>query len=328
MKWKVNKLALLCLGVLFAAASSARAWNATGHEVVAEIAWQNLKPEVRDKISTLLKAHPHYKRYLTSIDDDAKSPEEPLRIFMRAAIWPDLVRSGRNSKDGEFHHGDWHFIDYPLVLEGVDRSALEIPKIDEKLEAGKDPHNVVQALDWSVQKLKDTKATPAERAVALAWLEHLVGDIHQPLHACSLYSAVYPKGDRGGNLFMVKFHGVVTNLHLFWDERLGGYMSFKLVDSVASKAADGHPRASFEKELAVKSFSDWAAESFALARDVVYAGGKLAGVTREVSIADKAATTPELPEKYDETSRQTARTRAALAGYRLADLLNQIFGDK
>ena len=67
------------------------------------------------------------------------------------------------------------------------------------------------------------------------------------------------------------------------------------------------------------------AESFVVARDVVYGSGKLKGVTRDASVADKGATTPELPEKYDETARETARLRVALAGYRLADVLNALF---
>src|SRR5205814_8107842 len=115
------------------------------------------------------------------------------------------------------------------------------------------------ALQWSIEQLKNPDVSSADKAVALAWLEHLVGDIHQPLHACSRFSPAYPKGDRGGNLFMVKYHGNITNLHLFWDELLGGYMSFKLVDAVAGKTAEAHPRASFEKELAVSKSADWAA---------------------------------------------------------------------
>lgn len=312
---------VLVISLFFA--QNAKAWNATGHQVVAEIAWNDLKPAVREKITALLKVHPHYTRYLVS-PDDANSPQESQHLFMRAAIWPDLVRT-RDPKDADFHHGDWHYIDYPIIPEGTDRATLEIPPVEEKLEAGKPPHNVLQALEWSVQQLKNPDVSPADKAVALSWLVHLVGDVHQPLHACALYSADYPTGDRGGNLFMVKYHGVVTNLHAFWDERLGGYMTFKLVDAVANKAGQAYPRSALEKEIAVTSFKDWALESFTLARDVVYQAGKLKGVTRAASAADKAATTPELPEKYDETAHDLANHRTALAGYRLADLLNKIF---
>jgi hypothetical protein len=318
-------LRILVLAVLLAGAWRVRAWNATGHEVVAEIAWKDLKPGVRDKISAMLMVHPHFKQYLVTSDDDAQSPEYAAHVFMRAAIWPDLVRSGRGNGDKDYHHSAWHYIDYPIIAEGTDKSTLELPSLGEKLETGKQPENVLQALEWSLERLKNPDAPAAEKAVALAWLVHLVGDVHQPLHAVSRFSTAYPKGDRGGNLFMVKYHGNVTNLHSFWDGVLGGYMSVKLVDAVAAKAGELHPRTEFEKALAVTKFGDWAGESFALARDVVYDGGKLKGVTREVNVADKGMTTPDLPEKYDETARDTARQRVALAGYRLADLLNRIF---
>jgi len=317
-----SRLALLTLLILLATAHRASAWNLTGHEVIAEIAWKDLKPAVREKITAILKEHPHFKTYLIT-EDDAESPDQAMHIFMRASIWPDLVRTPRGNKEANYHHGNWHYIDFPIIAEGTDRAALELPPTEEKLQADKPPENAVQAMQYCLQQLKNPDTSTADKAVALAWLEHLVGDLHQPLHAASRFTAAYPKGDRGGNLFMVKFHGVITNLHLFWDERLGGYMSFKLVDAVTAKVAEAHPRASFEKEISITAFGDWAAESFALARDVVYAGGKLPGVTKEASIADKGETTPELPEKYEETANQIAQTRAALAGYRLADLLNK-----
>jgi hypothetical protein len=124
---------------------------------------------------------------------------------------------------------------------------------------------------------------------------------------------------------MVKYHNVPTNLHAFWDDLLGGYVAPRLVAAVTDKALEGHSRESLAKELAATKYTDWSAESFALARDVVYQSGKLPGVTRDASAADKGATTPELPEKYDQTARDVARTRVTLAGYRLADLLNRIF---
>jgi hypothetical protein len=315
--------ALILIAVL-GAAHDARAWNATGHEVIAEIAWRNLTPAVRDKVLTLLKQHPHFAKRLEGTDATSEPVDYALQVFMRASIWPDMMRSGTGA-EREYHHGEWHYIDFPIVAEGTDKSTLEIPPLGEKLEPGKPPQNILQALQWASERLKHPEAPLAEKAVALAWIEHLVGDIHQPLHATGFFSADYPKGDRGGNLFMVKYHGNETNLHTFWDGLLGGYMSFKLIDAIADKVIEQHPRASLEKELAITKPADWAQESFALARDVVYAGGKLKGVTRDASVADKGATTPELPEKYDEMARDTARLRIALAGYRLADLLNTLF---
>jgi hypothetical protein len=319
-----RRLGVFFLGLLLAAAvtPSASAWNATGHEVVAEIAWNNLKPATRDKVTAILKEHPLYAAQLVPNGATPDAPDLALRVFMRTATWPDMVRSGRGR---EYHHPEWHYVNFPILAEGTDKSTLELPPLGDKLEDGKPPQNILQALEWCVAQLKSPNAPAAEKAVAIAWLEHLVGDIHQPLHSCALFSPDYPKGDRGGNSFIVKYHGVVTNLHSFWDERLGGYMAWTLVDAVTQKTAEKHPRATLEKELAAAKFTDWSSESFALARDVVYAGGKLKGVTRDASNADKGATTPELPENYDQAANDAARLRVALAGYRLADLLNRLF---
>lgn len=314
---------VLLIALLFPAID-ARAWNGTGHQVIAEIAWRNLTPAVRDKVLTLLKQHPHFARRLDATEPNSEPVDYALRVFQHAATWPDMMRSARGDEK-EYHHPAWHYVDFPIILEGTDREKLTLPPTSDKLEPGKPPENVLQALEWCQERLKNPEATATEKAVALAWIEHLVGDIHQPCHAVGLFSNDYPAGDKGGNLFMVKYHGNVTNLHTFWDDLLGGYMSFKLIDAVTDKVVEEHPRASLEKELAVTKPTDWAAESFATARDVVYGGGKLKGVTRDASTADKGATTPDLPEGYDKAARDAAHLRAALAGYRLANAINAIF---
>jgi hypothetical protein len=322
-KYRPHLGVLLLLSFLFAA-PNARAWNATGHQVVAEIAWRNLTPGVRAKVLELLKQHPHFAKRLDSPEPNSEPVDYALRVFARASTWPDMMRSARGDEK-PYHHSEWHYIDFPIIPEGTDKEKLTFPPQGDKLEPGKPPENILQALEWCQERLKNPDAPAPEKAVALAWLEHLVGDLHQPCHTAGIFSNDYPAGDHGGNLFMVKYHGNVTNLHTFWDELLGGYMSYKLVDAVTDKVIEEHPRASLEKELAVTKTTDWAAESFALAREAVYGGGKLKGVTRDVSTADKGATTPDLPEKYDETAREAARLRVALAGYRLANLINAIF---
>jgi S1/P1 Nuclease len=57
------------------------------------------------------------------------------------------------------------------------------------------------------------------KAIALAWLFHLVGDIHQPLHTAQLFTVEYPEGDRGGNDICVRVTqaGQPMDLHRFWD---------------------------------------------------------------------------------------------------------------
>jgi hypothetical protein len=304
--------------------SAARAWNSTGHEVVAQIAWRELKPAARAKVLAILKEHPHFASLIEPSDVKPEEPTYAERSFMHAAVWPDRLRTARNKSERDLHRPEWHYVNNPIIFDGTDRATLELPALADKAEAGKPPANILQAMEWATALLKNADAPAADRAIALAWLEHLVGDLHQPLHACALFGRSYPRGDRGGNLVAVKYHGNLTNLHTFWDELLGGYVAPRLVAAVTDKVAEKYPRAAFDKELAATAFADWSAESFVLAREVVYGGGKVLGVTRDASAADKGATTPERPERYDETARETARRRVALAGYRLADLMNRI----
>ena len=54
-------------------------------------------------------------------------------------------------------------------------------------------------------------------------LIHYVGDIHQPLHASSRFTAEFPNGDRGGNSFHLKRNGEINELHALWDSVLQEY---------------------------------------------------------------------------------------------------------
>ena len=71
----------------------------------------------------------------------------------------------------------------------------------------------------------------------LRFLIHVIGDIHQPLHASTFFSEKYPEGDRGGNLFMVQFQNKTVNWHSVWDsqfsevEAIGGYPRHALTAS-------------------------------------------------------------------------------------------------
>jgi hypothetical protein len=60
---------------------------------------------------------------------------------------------------------------------------------------------------------------PERKAIALAWLFHLVGDIHQPLHTAQLFTMEYPNGDRGGNEICIRMTQAAQpmDLHRFWD---------------------------------------------------------------------------------------------------------------
>jgi hypothetical protein len=138
----------------------------------------------------------------------------------------------------------------------------------------------------------------------MTWLLHLVGDVHQPLHASTRVSSADPEGDAGGNL--VKLNCSKCELHFFWDDLLGTQSNLKTV----MKAARKLPKA--QAALAAKSDEkDWIAESFTEAQQRVYAPPIAAG--------DGPFT---LTTQYKKNAGQLAKQRVALAGARLANLLN------
>jgi hypothetical protein len=69
--------------------------------------------------------------------------------------------------------------------------------------------------------LSDTNATSLQRAAFLPLLIHFVGNMHQPLHYCSLVNDTYPNGDKGGNDFYVKPASWGIERHSLWDGVLG-----------------------------------------------------------------------------------------------------------
>jgi hypothetical protein len=124
---------------------------------------------------------------------------------MQAARWPDDLRM----RDKQYHRGPWHYINWPFKPEGQSPSV----QIREP-----EPVNILTALaenETVVKKHNDEE----RKAIALAWLFHLVGDIHQPLHTTQLFTVDYPNGDRGGNEICVRVTqaGQPMDLHRFWD---------------------------------------------------------------------------------------------------------------
>ena len=162
----------------------------------------------------------------------------------------------------------------------------------------------------------------ADRAVALAWVEHLVGDIHQPLHAVSLFSADLPRGDQGGNQLIVAAGGGVSTLHALWDGLLGSYEANDLIERVARTAAERHPPAALADAAKDLRFEAWAKESFELSKTAVYLEGKLPYLRRDLQAAGRLRPVPAVPAGYLEAGKATAEERAVLAGLRLAAVLN------
>lgn len=276
-------LMLAALLVAPPAASPARAWGTTGHMLTAQIAYDSLSPQAREEANRLIAV-------LAAVD-----PRTPH--FVPASVWMDEVRgSGLRAMD------TWHYINLPINAGGL----ADVPAALET--------NVVWAIDQAAETLANPEATDFERAFMLRILLHVVGDVHQPLHCVGRFTTALPKGDRGGNLFFIQpvEEGAPDQLHWLWDATVGLFPRIAVEDdwqpqiaALAERIMTEHPRPvlpPWQRGAA----EEWAREGFELARSVVYDG-----------VAEGAPVTRE----YVLRAHRTISERLALAGYRLAQIL-------
>src|SRR5437867_8380785 len=182
---------LTCLCACFCLSRPVLAWNAEGHMVVAQIAYNHLDPEVKAQCDALIAVPLTYSSAGTS-------------NFVTAAFWADEFK-------GSLGTGIQHYIDLYFSLDGTSTNGLAPA-----------PTNVVWAIRQYVSTLQSTNATLTDQATALRYLLHFVGDIQQPLHCSSAVFASQPNGDAGGNGFSLT-GGTWNNLHSLWDSG-GGYL--------------------------------------------------------------------------------------------------------
>ena len=316
---------LAILIVAFAASSNAWAWLSTGHRIVAVIVWDELTPAAKAKVTEILKQHPRYAQDLLADLPDAL-PDESIQRFAvaSAATWPDMVRSLSNPMHAAYNHPSWHYIDIPFAINGQ-----VVPPPPPPREAS-GPHNLVEALTAKAADLRDPAVSGPDKAIALCWVLHLCGDIHQPLHAASFYSPQFPNGDQGGNGMIVlrepPYPDSRSNLHLVWDSLPGNFMSrdFEYYIADGLRADPQYSREKLKDLLDVKDFAAWAQESHDLAVKYAYLNGQLVGLDSHAQITPDTQI-PGLPRGYLKTAEGIAEQRIILAGYRLADLLNSIF---
>jgi hypothetical protein len=334
MRRRGTGLALAAL--LLLPCTPALAWNSVGHMAVAKLAYDRLDDGQKLQVTKWLRQHPHYDLFLAK--NRPEGVDEGEWAFLRASTWPDWVRprrppDPRGEAVTKYNLPEEHYVDRPFVLPA-----------DAALFAGRDlnpppnRHTILKALARRMAELKAADTPDADKAVALCWLLHLTGDIHQPLHCVSLFSAQFQGagGDQGGNLFGVRVGGHPTKLHLFWDLLPGDDPNY-LVDSPPNAAAvyrnarnlvellhaPEYGREKYEIELTKHTdFPSWADEGFELAKTVVYQDGRLKGAKLSFggSVPPDA---PEAPEAYQQAATDLARKRMALAAYRLEDKVKE-----
>ncbi len=307
---KIFWLGLLAL----ISAAPLMAWDDTGHKLTAYIAWQRMTPAARENVIKILLAAPENSDLSVYYLQDSRSEAVKQReLFMIAATWADIVRDKKFPiRYKEYHHGNWHYTD-TFWRETNGKPEL----LDEKEEGGK----AVDKLTEFDKTLRDSSASNADKAIAIAWILHLGGDIHQPLHASARITDLEPKGDQGGNTFLLtpKDAAKTENLHWFWDSIVGRNVPRKndacdsdYLPPLADEMMKKFPFAKMQSNLKPGQFDEWRKESWLLA-------------TTEVFSPDLKRF--EMPsEKYQKKAYRVAQERLALAGYRLGEMMNQIFG--
>ena len=309
MKKLISKLIVCTLIVsLFAQPVTVFAWNQTGHQVIAAIAWDNLTETAKMNIMKIMQEAPDDSDLLSFFDPD--NPNAEKSYFMGASYWPDVVRDRDvRARWEKYHKGPWHYV-------GTYWKETENGPVDT--DGFVDKEHVIERIEHFRQTLIDPDVSDSDKAVQVAWILHLIGDIHMPLHNTSRVTDETPDGDRGGNSFSLG-DGWPWNLHAFWDGIID-VVSPKTDEEDAhdyylrhaQKIMSKYPKSEFGALISLQDAVIWNKEGKEITKNKVYPNTLKQG---------------EKPsEVYTETSHEIAMKRMALSGYRMAEFLNQIFG--
>jgi hypothetical protein len=323
---------LFCSLVLLPAA--ARAWNPSGHMIIALIAYDELDPATRTKALELLKKHPrfaeHFQGAMPREVQKQSDADKDQWYFAHAAAWPDQVRDAKfgvtHQDVTQYNRPIWHYIDEPLFLnENEQKQLLSTVRVNRRREPPEDKDdtfmNVIQALKNSARIIRDPSMSDEKRAVHLCWIMHLTGDSHQPLHSSALFTSHrFPGGDHGGNFLAIE-HG--WDLHAFWDEQITNDEPFETLRLEATDLNQNRKlQAAGKQAAATLDPGKWIDESAEIAKQSVY--------TKEVlkKVADREGHSYlgplDLPPSYKANAADVAERRAVEAGYRLAAAIKQM----
>ena len=235
---RFGRVFVFVAAIVFAGSSPVLGWGASGHRVVGDIAWHQLKPAARAEVERLL-----------ALDDGYDSLAD-------ACVWADEVRSD----PGYRWASHLHYLNMPKSENVYDEDRDCKPKTDCPAGVKCPPRDcVVSAITYFLDVLKNPESSDQDKLIALKFIGHFVGDIHQPLHAG------YAR-DRGGNDVRVEFKHSNTNLHTLWDtvmiHNMGGWRD--LADSLQKDLNDSEVAARAKAWTADLDPANWAVESHAL----------------------------------------------------------------
>jgi hypothetical protein len=276
-----KRTVVLVLGLAgLASANVMHAWGPQGHRLVALIAANHLTPEAKRQVDSLLGG-------------------EPLDAV---ASWADAYLSG------VVQTARWHYVNIPTSLDSYDRDrdCPRQPGVEPGSRNDRWRDCAIDRILYSQERLADPRLDRADRAVALKFLVHFVGDLHQPLHAVDTAA--------GGNGITVTAFGSANcsyddgttfrcNLHNIWDEELiehRGWTDARWIEALERRISDRQMAA-----RPVGTPTEWAMESHDLAREFLTANQR------------------EIDDAYYAKYIGSIEERLAYGGVRLAAAFNE-----
>jgi len=329
MKIRLPGLVLTVAVCLFAS-PSAFAWGCRGHEAIGLIAKKHLTPAAKALADKFLAIDPGRTKAPFGVCSTAG-----LDPYASGATWADAVRNRDGVADG-----GWHFVDIP---RGGDRSTIS-PLCAQS------PSCVIDAINHQMGILKDSSKTDQERAAAVRYILHFAGDIHQPLHCTT-------NGDKGANCVPLTYfkskpkprkddNGVIipdtytVELHGIWDKEMVE-KDMKANNVTTSQAYADFLDAAFTSEFSMWQAEpinpeDWAWDSHEHAEDIAYGDlPKLIPIDPHPDAVVKVCSDNsrignrmfhkhlKVGQPYQDDASDVIRERLAMAGIRLAMLLNK-----
>ena len=257
---------ILAIWTLLIYSGTALAWGKDGHSAIGILAMTQLQADARHELGNIV------------------NPQDE-QAMVEACNWPDVIRETEEGAST----GPQHYIN--------------IPRGDfDYLQSRDCPDGqcATEAIKHYARELANREIGKEQRWQAFAWLCHVVGDLHQPLH-CGFAD------DRGANNFEIVVRGEQMNLHGFWDhELIDQYVGDRhMLVGLLGKSRPVPGSSAWTEE----TVNDWTNESHELARFQVYP---------ENTVID---------EPYEQASWKLAQQRLNLAASRLAWIINTVLQD-
>lgn len=264
---KVKIISGIVAALAIATSTNTHAWGQNGHRIIGKIAENHLTVETRRAIYPLLNGDK----------------------LAEVTTWADEMRSN----PADFWKNDskkWHYINI--------NSANEFKPHRYHISHNKgEVTDVYAGILKAIAVLENPDEPLDKKQFYFRFLTHLVGDVHQPMHAGR-------SDDWGGNKIKVKFFGKETNLHSIWDTDLVENEKLSYTEFV--EFIDTKNPEVIAKHLASEP-KDWVLESFHIAERLYDVGNG------------------DFRYHYVYEQMPTVKERLLQGGIRLAGLLNKIF---